>query len=697
MRAEAVLTAAMKTLSCAAIAVSSVTAPVFAQVTLPDGTPNPAFPNLYAWWRADVGVNASTGMPADGTAVTRWEDSGARNHDLVRVSATASQRPTFRATLANGDPAVDFDGNDYIWAANATTEFGVITSARTVVCVVRPTSANGGYIFDSSSTAGRTALMTGEIATPAQWVLFPGNTPSTLGGPVLESGVTLVTCTVSPGSQTIHVNGELEGSGASAIQSVSGFILGSRFNLQNPLSGSISEVLVFDKALDAAERTAIEAYLSAKYELDVPPPTLPMVDVFVGGQGGYAVYRIPAITRLESGRLLAFAEGRTSGADNGSNDMVMRASDDFGATWSPVAVVDDQPGRSLNNPCVVEVRDGVHAGRVILMYQSYPTGCGESCVVPGSKGDNICKTFLKTSDDGGATWSSAVDVTAQVKRPTVVTSVASGPGIGIQLRHGKHAGRLVVPFNQGPYGVWACYAVYSDDGGDSWQYGAIATNGSPGTGNEVQMVERADGSILLNSRQFSGGGWRKTAISSDGGATWSPLANDDELPDPSCMAGLVALTDPIDGFDQSRIVFSGPNSTSSRSNGHAWLSTDGGLTWPVKKQVYAGAFAYSLPVAIDCDRFGVFFEKDGHSRIALVFVDYTDFTNGADDFADEGSCAVTPCPADIDGSGEVDAADLSAVLGSWGATKGAADIDGDGSVGASDLSVLLGAWGPCGA
>ncbi|MFZ9881238.1 MAG: exo-alpha-sialidase [Phycisphaerales bacterium] len=666
-----------------------------ADILLPDGTPDPAFANLYAWWRADLGVNQAATVPADGASVSRWEDSSVRNRDLTRVSATVTARPVFRAALANGRPAVDFDGDDYIWTANQSAEFGVITTARTVIAVSRPVAADGGYIFDSSSSAGRTALLTGEIATPAQWVLYPGFTPTTLGGNVTESALTMTTCTVSPGAQTVHVNGVLKGSGASAMQNMSGLLLGARYNLANYLRGSISEVLVFDKALDAAERAAVEGYLSAKYDLDEPPPPLPMVDVFVGGQGGYAVYRIPSIVQLETGRLLAFAEGRASGSDNGVNDVVMRASDDLGETWSPVAVVDDQAGRSLNNPCAVEVRSGPHAGRVLMMYQSYPTGCGEGCVVPGNKGDNICRTFVKASDDGGTTWSAAVDITAQVKRPTVVTSVASGPGIGIQLRRGPHAGRLVVPFNQGPYGVWACYAAYSDDGGDSWQYGAVAVNGSPGTGNEVQMVERADGSIMLNSRQFSGGGWRKTAVSSDGGATWSALVNDDELPDPSCMAGLVALTDPIDGFTQSRIVFSGPNSASSRSNGHAWLSTDGGATWPVKQRVYAGAFAYSLPVTVDCDRFGVFFEKDGYTRITLAFVDFTDFTGGGDDFSDEGTCVpAPPCAADLDGSGTVDASDLATLLGAWG-QRGVGDLDASGTVDASDLATLLGAWGAC--
>jgi len=54
-----------------------------------------------------------------------------------------------------------------------------------------------------------------------------------------------------------------------------------------------------------------------------------------------------------------------------------------------------------------------------------------------------------------------------------------------------------------------------------------------------------------------------------------------------------------------------------------------------------------------------------------------------------------PCPADLDGNGEVGAADLAALLGAWGATSGAADLDGNGDVGAADLAALLGAWGPC--
>jgi hypothetical protein len=54
-----------------------------------------------------------------------------------------------------------------------------------------------------------------------------------------------------------------------------------------------------------------------------------------------------------------------------------------------------------------------------------------------------------------------------------------------------------------------------------------------------------------------------------------------------------------------------------------------------------------------------------------------------------------PCPADVNGSGTVDAADLAVLLAEWGSSNPAADINDSGTVDASDLAVVLAAWGPC--
>ena len=49
-------------------------------------------------------------------------------------------------------------------------------------------------------------------------------------------------------------------------------------------------------------------------------PLFERTTVFVGGQEGYEVYRIPSLVSLPGGDLLAFAEGRPSAEDAGSGE-----------------------------------------------------------------------------------------------------------------------------------------------------------------------------------------------------------------------------------------------------------------------------------------------------------------------------------------------------------------------------------------
>lgn len=49
-------------------------------------------------------------------------------------------------------------------------------------------------------------------------------------------------------------------------------------------------------------------------------------------------------------------------------------------------------------------------------------------------------------------------------------------------------------------------------------------------------------------------------------------------------------------------------------------------------------------------------------------------------------------PADLDGDGDVDGADLGLLLGAWGSAGPVGDLNGDGIVDGADLGALLGAW-----
>lgn len=54
------------------------------------------------------------------------------------------------------------------------------------------------------------------------------------------------------------------------------------------------------------------------------------------------------------------------------------------------------------------------------------------------------------------------------------------------------------------------------------------------------------------------------------------------------------------------------------------------------------------------------------------------------------------CPADLNGNGQVDGADLGIILVNWGGSSGQADLNGDGQIDGADLGIILVAWGPCG-
>lgn len=365
-------------------------------------------------------------------------------------------------------------------------------------------------------------------------------------------------------------------------------------------SGARRELAPPARAIAADDATATE---SAKREL---------VDVFDGGADGYPAYRIPALLATRRGTLLAFAEGRATLDDHARNDIVLKRSSDGGRTWSELIVVAAAGADALNNPCAVELPD---SGRVLLVFQRYPAAHGEYGVEPGFDGERICRTLLVHSDDDGATWSAPREITRDVKRGAPVTSVASGPGVGLVKRRAPHVGRVLVPFNQGPANQWKVYAAISDDFGATWRMGEVAPESTtPGVANEVQMAELVDGSLLLDARSFGGARCRKLARSVDGGESWSALADELELIDPSCMAALVSFE--LDG--NPLLLHSGPESATKRENGTLRASRDGGTTWPLSLEIHAGGFAYSALAPLDATHVACLFERDDYAALTFA-------------------------------------------------------------------------------
>jgi sialidase-1 len=302
--------------------------------------------------------------------------------------------------------------------------------------------------------------------------------------------------------------------------------------------------------------------------------------VFIGGDDGYDIYRIPGLALLPSGstlangstletdRLLAFAEARRDGSlDTGVIDLVLKTSDDGGQSWSRQSIIcrheiDGRRGK-CGNPTPVFDRD---AGVITLAYN-----------LSGLETESRHHSAqLISSPDGGASWSTP--------RQLADDNFVFGPGKGIQKQLAPHAGRLLLP----GYAEGKAHVYYSDDHGKSWQR-------DPGIagGNETDVAELADGRVYLATRHNAPiarapePNGRLFSVSSDGGSSWPETRLDENLPTPVCQVAVLQTSD-------GGLLFSNPAHRRSRVRMTVRYSGDMGKSWPRKVLVYPGPAGYSV-------------------------------------------------------------------------------------------------------
>jgi sialidase-1 len=334
------------------------------------------------------------------------------------------------------------------------------------------------------------------------------------------------------------------------------------------------------------------------------------VDVFTSGTGGCHTYRIPALVVTKKGTLLAFCEGRRkSRSDTGDIDLVVRRSADDGKTWGPMQVVWDDAGNTCGNPCPVVDRE---TGTIWLPMTWNSGKTHERQIKPGF-GPDSRRVFVTGSTDDGRTWAEPREITPDVKKAGW-TWYATGPGAGIQIRNGRHRGRLVIPCDHKDPRYYS-HVIYSDDHGKTWALGGTTPQDRV---NECEVVELKDGALMLNMRNYDRSKKaRQVAISSDGGMTWADQRFDAALVEPICQASIRRHTWPgADG--PGAILFSNPASAKGRVRMTVRLSRDEGRTWPVSRLIHAGGSAYSCLAVLPDGTVGLLYERGGYRTITFA-------------------------------------------------------------------------------
>ncbi len=273
------------------------------------------------------------------------------------------------------------------------------------------------------------------------------------------------------------------------------------------------------------------------------------IDLFQRNEGGYYTHRIPSLLVIPAGSvlnnsnpvtediILAFTEARQNSAlDNGAIDTVMKRSTDAGDTWSDLKLINYWSNFNeevkFGNPTAVFDNE---TGKVFLTYTN------------NTQLNNGYRLFYRESDNGGLNWSEPFRLSDSVKG-------ILGPGHGIQMTRGIYAGRLIIP----TYSSIGCFAMYSDDNGETWLMG-----GTAGYGNECEILELENGTLHMLLRTNVSLGTNHPpqhvlyALSDDGGMTWTEVLEHPEIPTPIVM-GSIARVSSLAEHGTNRIIISYP-------------------------------------------------------------------------------------------------------------------------------------------
>ena len=360
------------------------------------------------------------------------------------------------------------------------------------------------------------------------------------------------------------------------------------------------------------------------------------VVVFQAGELGYHTFRIPAIIKHSAGALLAFCEGRkANSSDFGDIDIVMKRSGDGGTTWGPLQVVVDRAESQAGNPAPVldQLDTRYPKGRVLLFYN---TGNQPENTI--RKGIGMREVWYIASADGGMSWETPVNITAQVHHPAALEpsgadwrSYANTPGHALQIMQGPFRGRILVAANHSAgaplphFKDYQAHTFITNDHAQSFSFGSnISFVGS----NESMATELANGGVLLNSRNQSGDvRARIISRSNNGGVSWDTTYYERSLIDPVNQGAVLTL-----GYKKGKaiVVSSHTQDSLRRNNLLLHISRNDGYNWEQVALVDATVAAtpkdytaYSDLVQITKQQLGILYERNQYKEIVFTKFQFT--------------------------------------------------------------------------
>lgn len=256
-------------------------------------------PGLCLWLKASsVATNDTNQIRRSGAnlLVRRWVDLSSRHNDAL--AAALANQPQWLPAIANGSPAIRFDGIDdglRLAGTPATNDFCILAVARANRSHENDPEGAGGvggvagqrYLFGalhggdfnsgagvSMGTNGLSVYEHGSGYMPALAV-YAGD---------LGARFHVVTVNYRQKQPGLFVDGLIARTGAPSprAQVTAPVEIGS--GAYGAFGGDLAEILVYPRALDESERSGIEAGLARNYAIETPRPLHTNFQLDAGGE-----------------------------------------------------------------------------------------------------------------------------------------------------------------------------------------------------------------------------------------------------------------------------------------------------------------------------------------------------------------------------------------------------------------------------
>jgi len=222
---------------------------------------NPAFqPAISAWTPNDltakfVWFKADSLTLNDGDAVSSWTE---QFQNKVAEQTTVAAKPTYKANILNGKPAVYFDGTDYLNCGSAA-------AIQPITFVVVGTNLTANTYTAAIGMTNTTDFVVGILATAARWGMHAGSEKAAIYTPKEWS---VAGFWINGGSSEIYSNLVSKTTGNAGTAALNGIRLGHG-NTWAAWNGSIVEIIATTNAMSVDDFTRCARYLANKYGLTI--------------------------------------------------------------------------------------------------------------------------------------------------------------------------------------------------------------------------------------------------------------------------------------------------------------------------------------------------------------------------------------------------------------------------------------------